>query len=112
MRTIWRGEGSQGRAGRGGLLCLLACLLAPLLGGSPMLAGLPGAGQGTKKGDSPRGGMSQEVAFEPPCTPELTLLPPVFCFRQCFSQGLLGFVGLVGEPGIVGEKVSCVEGNI
>lgn len=77
-----------------------------------MLAGLPGTGQGTGEGDSPRGGTPWEVAFEPRCTPELTVLPPVFCSHKCFLQGLLGFVGLVGEPGIVGEKVSCVEGNI
>lgn len=39
-------------------------------------------------------------------------LPPFCCFPTCVLQGLLGFIGLVGEPGIVGEKVSGVEGNV
>ena len=30
---------------------------------------------------------------------------------MCHSQGLMGFIGLVGEPGIVGEKVSEGTGD-
>lgn len=30
---------------------------------------------------------------------------------MCHSQGLMGFVGLIGEPGIVGEKVSEGAGD-
>lgn len=32
-------------------------------------------------------------------------------FLMCHSQGLMGFVGLIGEPGIVGEKVSEGAGD-
>lgn len=36
-------------------------------------------------------------------------LHSVFC--MCPPQGLMGFIGLVGEPGIVGEKVSEYDGD-
>ena len=102
IRTIWWSEGSQDGAQRDSFLSLVA---APRQLGHRAWGGRHGETAPVQERLGPG-------VFETQSIPEFTLLPSFSCFCTCFFQGLLGFVGLVGEPGIMGEKVSHVGGNV